>query len=183
MPEPGSPETGPLETGGSGPTAPTIEEAARTILLDVAPEDARFLPLACADFFGNPIARRRAVRAVLRGRERDQPTGFDAGEGMQLVLGVVLTLLNGVACEVLTGMATERVDRLRGRWRERRRRRALTSAVAPQAERTPLPRVSAVDAAAIGAQAAEIVRAAGMSEEAAQRVSTLLAAALIDPRP
>ncbi|RSN04888.1 hypothetical protein DMB42_29280 [Nonomuraea sp. WAC 01424] len=179
MPESASP----APSGGPLGTAPTIEEAARTILLDVAPEDVRFLPLACADFFGNPAARRRAVRATLRGRERDQPTGFATGEGMQLVLGVVLTLLNGVACEVLTGMATERVDRLRAGWRDRRRRRALTSSVAPQAERTPLPRVSAVDAAAIGRQAADIVRAAGLPEEAAQRVGTLLAAALIDPRP
>lgn len=121
MPESGSPE---LDTGSTSRTPPTIEEAARLILLEIAPADVRFLPLACVDFFGNAVARRRAVRATLRGRERDQPTGFVTGEDMQLVLGVVLTLLNGVACEVLTGMATERVGRVRSWWQDRRRRGA-----------------------------------------------------------
>ncbi|WP_371785403.1 hypothetical protein [Streptosporangium subroseum] len=177
MPESGSPE---LDTGSTSRTPPTIEEAARLILLEIAPADVRFLPLACVDFFGNAVARRRAVRATLRGRERDQPTGFVTGEDMQLVLGVVLTLLNGVACEVLTGMATERVGRVRSWWQDRRRRGALTSATAPLGEHTRLPRLSAIEAAAIGRQAGEIVRRAGFPEEDAQRVNTLLAAALTD---
>ncbi|WP_345004680.1 hypothetical protein, partial [Streptosporangium album] len=111
MPDPGSPELSPAD--GAHRMSPTIEEAARLILLEIAPAEVRFLPLACADFFGNTIARRRTVRAALRGRERDEPTGFDTGEGMQLILGAILTPLNGVACEVLTGMTTQQVGRAR----------------------------------------------------------------------
>jgi hypothetical protein len=94
------------------------------------------------------------------------------------IVAFVLTTLNGVATAVLTGEVTQGGTRLHSRWRAWRRRRAITRTAAQAGLATPLPALSALQAARVGQQVRDLAVAAGVTAEQAQRISTLIAAAL-----
>jgi hypothetical protein len=152
----------------------TIVAVARDMVTELAPDELVFFDVISADFFTDDRARRRAVDGVLSGKGRDEPIAFDVADGVQTVTTLVLAILNGVACEVLAAQVTRRT----GCWWRWRRRRRLSGAVPPGGGATPLPRMSAVEAAAVGRLAQEIATDAGVEAEPAQRIATFVAAAL-----
>ncbi|GAA1639979.1 hypothetical protein [Catellatospora bangladeshensis] len=157
---------------------PTINEAAAAILGELAPEELALLDPVAAGFFGSDSGRDRAVRTALEGRSGDDPVGFDLAGGAGLLAAFLLTVLNGVACDLLTAGVS---GQARGWWERRRLRKRLSGAVAPQGSDTPLPQLSSTDAAEIGRLALQLALDSKVEPERAQRVANLITAALTGP--
>jgi hypothetical protein len=157
----------------------TIEDAARVVLTELAPGELNYLSVCGDVIFGGGSASRRAMHAALAGHQGSGPTGFGA-DTVGSVIAFVLTILNGVACNVLSGEVTEGVGWLRSKWSARRQRRAVEAASAHAGLKAKLPALSAVQAARVGRQVLDLALSAGVTEEQAQRVSTLIAAALLE---
>ncbi|GAA1369794.1 hypothetical protein [Catellatospora chokoriensis] len=156
----------------------TIHDATRSILDEIAPEEADLLGVVSAGFFGSATGRDRAVRSVLAGSTGDDPVGFDAATGAALLSALILTILNGVTCEVLAAGITSRTT---GWWQRRKLRRQLAGRVAAQGADTPLPQLSSVDAAEVGRLAYQLAVESKVDPERAQRVANLIAARLTRP--
>jgi hypothetical protein len=157
----------------------TIDSLTRSVLAEIAPRQLAYVePVADGVFAGGRHSRRAMLAALGEGRE-SSPTGFGA-ETMGLVVGFLLTVLNGVACELFAAELSAAAHPLRGRWRARRERRRLTAKTSPDGLATPLPTLSAVAAAQVGQRVLVLAKEAGIGEEEAQRISTLLAAALME---
>lgn len=158
---------------------PTIEDTARTVLTELAPDELNYL-FVCGDvIFGGGSSARQAMRAALAGDQGSGATGFGADTASAVVV-FVLTILNGVASNVLSGQVTEGAGRLRSKWRAWRQRRAIEASSAPAGLKTELPALSAVQAARVGRRVLDLALSAGVPEEQAQRLSTLIAAALLE---
>jgi hypothetical protein len=157
----------------------TIEDTARAVLAEVSPGELDYLPVSGKLLFDDGRDGQRARRTALEAGKSDNPTGF-GGADAGMVAAFVLTVLSGVATDVLAGQLTEGVGRLRSRWQAWRQRRAIAKAPAREGLATPLPVLTAIQAARIGRQVIELAAAAGVSAEQAQRVATLLAAALTE---
>jgi hypothetical protein len=158
---------------------PTIEDVARTVLADVSPGELDYLPVSAELIFGDGQASQHAMQAALDARRRNGPTGFGA-DSVGAIVAFVLTILNGVATQVLAGQVTEGAGRLRARWRAWRQRRAIANSTAPAGLATPLPALTAIQAARVGREVQDLAVTAGVSAEQAQRISTLIAAALTE---
>ncbi|BCJ77020.1 hypothetical protein CS0771_65640 [Catellatospora sp. IY07-71] len=158
--------------------APTINEAAAAILGELAPEELALLDPVSAGFFGSDSGRDRAVRTALEGRSGDDPVGFDLAGGAGMLVALVLTILNGVTCEVLAAGVS---GQAKGWWERRKLRKRLSSAVAPQGPDTPLPQLSSTDAAEVGRLALQLALDSKVEPERAQRVANLITAALTGP--
>jgi hypothetical protein len=155
----------------------TIGDAARSVLADLSPDEQAYLQVSGELVLGHGAASRRARQAALGGGRGNGPTGFGADD-VGAIVAFVLTTLNGVATAVLTGEVTQGGTRLHSRWRAWRRRRAITRTAAQAGLATPLPALSALQAARVGQQVRDLAVAAGVTAEQAQRISTLIAAAL-----
>ncbi|MFC7386278.1 hypothetical protein [Sphaerisporangium rhizosphaerae] len=166
-----------LEGTSMADDPPTIDSVARSVLEKVAPRQISFLDSTASEIFAGGATSRRAMLAALGDGRTGRPTGFGA-ESMGLVVGFLLSVLNGVACEILTDQVTERSGALVRRWRARRERRALASRPAPRGLDTKLPPLGAVQAAQVGQRVLGLAREAGIPEEQAHRISTLIAAEL-----
>jgi hypothetical protein len=156
----------------------TIEDVTRVVLTELAPDELDYLSVCGDVIFGGGSASRRAMRAALEGDRGSSPTGFGA-ETVGSIVAFVLAVLNGVACDVLSVQVTGGAGWVRSKWRERRQRRAIEAASAKAGMKTELPVLSAVQAAEVGRQVLSLARSAGVHEEQAQRISTLIAAALM----
>jgi hypothetical protein len=157
--------------------APTIESVASRVLADVAPGQERYLGVTAGVIFGGGTASKRAIQAALAPSRRTAPTAFGAHE-VQYIVGFVLAVLSGTASNVLTAQAGGSLSWLHARWRAWRQRKAIAAKVAPEGLAAPLPKLTAVQAAQVGAAVLLLARRAGISEEPGQRVATLIAAAL-----
>jgi len=157
----------------------TIAGVAGIVLADLSPDELDYLPISGELIFGGGRASQRAMLVALDPGRRNGPTGFGA-DGVGSIVALVLTILSGVATQVLAGQATEGVGRLRIRWRAWRQRRAIANSPAQAGLATPLPQLTAVQAARVGRQVLDLSVAAGVSAEQAQRISTLIAAALTE---
>jgi hypothetical protein len=150
------------------PTAETIGQAAERILGELAPAELAVFPDICHDFFTRPAVHRQISRAVLRGRGRTAPTATGSGAD-QLIAEVLLVVLEKIAKDVLIPAAGKV-----GHWwrnRSRRHRKAVTAA-------TPVPKMTAIEAAQAGTIIKEIAVDAGLPEETAQLLANRLTAAL-----
>jgi hypothetical protein len=148
-----------------------MKDVARQILAELAPEELPYFEVVADDFYGDTRGRRRAVDALLSGRRSDDPVGFDAAVGIGMMTTLILTILNGVATDVLKETAT-------GWWQKRRQRKRLAQQVRPSAE---LPKLNSVDAAEVGRLAYQLAIDSKVEPERAQRVANLIAAALTGP--
>lgn len=157
----------------------TIGDTACAVLAELAPDELDYLPVFGDVIFGGGSAARQAMRAALAGDQRSGPTGFGA-DTVGSIVAFVLTILNGVACNVLSGEVTEGAGWLRTKWRARRQWRAIEASSAPAGLKTELPTLSAVQSARVGRRVLELALSAGVSEEQAQRISTLISAALLE---
>jgi hypothetical protein len=157
----------------------TIEDVARVVLADLAPGELNYLSVCGELIFGGGSTSRRAMHAALAGDQGGAPTGFGADTVGSIVV-FVLTVLNGVACEVLAGQATKGAGWLKSKWRAWGQRRAIEASSARAGLGTPLPVLSAVNAARVGRQVLDLALSAGVPKEKAQRISTLIAAALLE---
>jgi hypothetical protein len=152
----------------------TIGAVAHDIIAKLAPDELAFFDVVGAGFFADTAARNRAVHDVLSGQAREDPIGFDIAAGLQFITTVVLTILNGVACEILTDQATG----LAKRWRRNRR---LSREIAADGLGTPIPQMNSLDAAAVGELARQIALGSGIDAESSQRIGTFVSAALTAP--
>lgn len=155
----------------------TIGDAARFVLADLSPEEQAYLQVSGDLILGHGPAARRARQAALGARRGNGPTGFGSVD-VGAIVAFVLTVLNGVATAVLTREVDEGGSWLHARLRAWRRRRAIARTAARAGLQTPLPALSALQAARVGQQVHDLAIAAGVTAEQAQRISTLIAAAL-----
>lgn len=157
----------------------TIGQVARAVLAELSPAELDYVPVSADVIFGGGRPSRRAKLAALDGRRGNEPTGFGT-DTVGAVVAFLLTVLSGVATQVLAGEATEGAGWLRTRWRSWRRRQAIAKSQARAGLATPLPTLSAVQSARVGREVLDLATAAGVPVEQAQRVSTLIAAALTE---
>jgi hypothetical protein len=157
----------------------TLAEAGRRIVGQLAPTELDTFDVVGEAFFGADANRRRAVARTFGRRSHDDPLGFDLGEGAQLVSTVVLVLLNGVACNVISDELTVRAKVWWGWLRRWRLRRALAANRAPLGAATRLSRRSPDEAAAIGETAYRVGLRGGLSEQQARQIALLLTAELM----
>jgi hypothetical protein len=151
---------------------------ARLVLAGAAPEQEAYLDVTAGVIFAGGRASRRAIRASLAPPGRSTPTSFGA-QDVSYVVGFLLSVLNGVACNLLAAEAGDAVSGWRAKWRAWRRRRAIAASTAPDGLQAPLPRLTAIQAAQVGGEVMRLAQAAGIADEQAQRVSTLIASALM----
>jgi hypothetical protein len=159
----------------------TIGRLAEQLVAEVAPEELVVFSIVSDAFFARADVRRNTARSLL-GARRGTPAGFDP-EVVILATQVVLLTLNAVAADKLVKTADRRVGQIRAWWTGRRQRRQLARAEAPRGARTPVPRLSAVDAHAVGELVRSIAVRAGLPAEVAQRLTNLITAALTEPVP
>ncbi|GAB1823957.1 hypothetical protein [Herbidospora sp. RD11066] len=155
----------------------TIGGVARSMVREIAPDQLPYLELTAKEIFAGGSSGRNAMLATLDGDVRSRPAGFGAEE-VGLVVGFLVTVLNGVAMDLLGEHAVRRTDALTARWRRRRERRALTERAAPDGLDAPLPALGAIEAANLGRRVLVLAREAGIADEQAQRIATLIAAEL-----
>ncbi len=148
-----------------------MKEVARQILAELAPEELPYFDVVATDFYTNERGRKKAIDDLLSGRRTDDPIGFDAAVGVGMMTTLILTILNGVATDVLK-------DTANGWWQRWRARRRLAKEVNPAAE---LPQLSSMHAAEVGRLAYLLALESKVEPERAQRVATLIAAALTGP--
>lgn len=158
----------------------TIEDAARAVLAEVSPGELDYLQVSAKVVLSGGAGARRARLAALGSARADSPTGFGADQA-GAVVAFLLTVLSGAASNVLSGELTDGAGWLRQKWRAWRQRRAIAKAPARDGLDTPLPALTALQAARIGKQVLELAVSADVPAEQAQRIATLIAAALTAP--
>lgn len=161
-------------------SAATIDSATRQILTEVAPHELPMVEMTAEDVLAPDDAGRRARLLALGGGSRaTRPTEFGGAE-IGMLAGFVVTVLSGVASEVLKDEATDRVGKLRQRWRRRRQRRAIADTPAAEGPATVLPALPALQARQIGDLVRGLALDAGIAPEPAERVTALVVAALLE---
>ncbi|HEY0700861.1 MAG TPA: hypothetical protein VGD43_24020 [Micromonospora sp.] len=168
---------------GTPTTSTTVATAAIRIITEVRPDQAATFPITLGQFYRRPAIRRDIVAGAVRPR-RDRSLEFDFPSEATLIGsaigGFVLVVLNGAASGVLVELATGWLRRLpmwlRTRWFALRGRK-----LPPAGADAPLPRLPATQAAQVGALVRRLALRAGLPAELAQRLGTLVAAALTEP--
>ncbi|MEV4517437.1 hypothetical protein AB0K00_51840 [Dactylosporangium sp. NPDC049525] len=156
---------------------PTVATAAEEILRSIDERLLPQLPVVLVSFYHGAPTRRAITRAVTTSRTAHVPAALGADSG-PLIVQVVVVALNAVAAGVAVNLLTEQASRV-GRWAYRRR---LARRPAPRGATTPLPQLSARDAAAVGEAVRRMVGHRA-DAETAQLVATALTAALTSHLP
>jgi hypothetical protein len=155
----------------------SIARIGQRVVAAAAPAEANLFGVLGESFYDSATFRRRMVSRVVTGGAREDALAFDAGHGFALVSGVVLVVLNGIACNLVSDLAGGQLERGWTWWRQRRLRLALGGR-ARDGELTAVPPMSAVEATAVGELTFGIGVGAGLSEEQARQVANLVTGAL-----